>query len=135
MHHAPTAGESKFLAEASAEEKLDYFLSRAMECEDIWGLKNVSGWILRDHGETTYLPVWNYDVLAEACAIDDLSDYAADAMSLEHFVFGILPQLKEMDAGVELLATPERKGILLKAEVLFEILERKIDSESYAPEG
>ena len=135
MHHAPTTAENQFLMDASSEELLDYFLSRAMECEDIWGLKNVSGWIMRDHGATTYLPVWNYAVMAEACAIDDLSDYSADSMSLEHFVYGILPQLQEMDAGVEFLATPERKGILLPAEVLFEIFERKLDSAAYAPEG
>ena len=135
MHHAPTAGETRFLADASAEEKLDYFLARAMECEEVWGLNNVSGWIMRDHGENTYLPVWNYAVMADACAIDDLSDYAADSTSLEHFVYGILPQLQEMDVNVELLATPERQGILVKSRALFEIFERKLDAAAYAPEG
>jgi len=135
MHHAPTSAETKFLMDASSEELLDYFITRAMECEDIWGLSNASGWILRDHGENTYLPVWNYAVMADACAIGELSDYAADSMSLEHFAYGTLPQLRDMDAGVEFLATPERQGILLKADVLFEIIERKLDAEAYAPEG
>lgn len=135
MHHAPTPGETKFLAEVSSEEKLDYFLTRAMECEEVWGLHNASGWIMRDHGETTFLPLWNYAVMAEGCAIADLSDYTADSISLEHFVYGILPQLQDMDVGVELLATPERQGILLKADALFEILERKLDAETYFPEG
>lgn len=135
MHHAPTAAEAKYLVDARSEEKLDYFLSRAMECEEIWGLNNASGWIMRDYGETTCLPVWNYAVMADACAIDELSDYAADSTSLEHFVYGILPQLRDMEVKVELLATPEQKGIQLTAEVLFEILERKLESAEYYPEG
>lgn len=135
MHHAPTAAEAKFLMDASSEERLDYFLNRAMECEEIWGLSNVSGWVMRDYEETTCLPVWNYAVMAEACAIDELSDYAADSTSLEHFVYDILPQLRDMDVEVELLATPERQGILLTAEVLFEIFERKLEAAAYAPEG
>lgn len=134
MHHAPTSAEAKFLIDASSEELLSYFLTRAMESEEIWGLSNASGWIMRDYGETTYLPVWNYAVMADACAIDELSDYAADSTSLEHFVYDILPKLRDMDVGVEFLATPERQGILLTAERLFEIFERKLDSETYFPE-
>ncbi len=73
--------------------------------------------------------------MADACAIDELSDYTADSTSLEHFVYGILPQLRDMDVGVEFLATPEQQGILLTAKALFEIFERKLDSEAYFPEG
>jgi hypothetical protein len=135
MHHAPTSAETKFLIDSSSEERLDYFLTRAMECEEIWGLSNVSGWLMRDNGGTTTLPVWNYAVMADTCAIGELSGYDADSTSLEHFVYGILPQLRDMDVSVELLATPERQGIQLTAEALFEIFERKIDSESYFPEG
>lgn len=134
MHHAPTSAEAELLNDASSDELLQYFLTRAMESEELWGLSNASGWIMREYAGTTYLPVWNYAVMAEACAIGDLSDYAADSTSLEHFVYGILPKLGDMDVGVELLATPERQGILITAEVLFEILERKLDSEVYFPE-
>lgn len=35
MHHAPTTAGTKFLMDASSEERLDYFLTRAMECEEI----------------------------------------------------------------------------------------------------
>ncbi len=135
MHHAPTAAEAKFLIDASDEELLDYFVTRAMECEEVWGLSSVSGWSMREHGENTCLPIWNYAVMAETCANGDLAGYAPDSTSLEHFVYGILPQLREMDVEVELLATPERKGLLLTAEGLFEILDRKLDSQEYFPEG
>jgi len=135
MHHAPTAAEANFLVDASPEELLDYFITRSMECEDIWGLSNASGWVMRDHGETTCLPVWNYAVMADACAIDELSGYAADSTSLEHFVYGTLPQLRDMDVEVELLATPERQGLLLTAKALYEIFERKLDSAEYFIEG
>ena len=135
MHHAPTSAEAKFLLDAGFQEQLDYFLSRAMECEEIWGLSNASGWVMRESGETTCLPVWNYAVMADACAIGELSDYAANSTSLEHFVFDILPQLREMEVDVELLAIPERQGILLTAKALFEIFERKLDAAAYFPEG
>lgn len=135
MHHAPTPAEANFLVDTSSQELLDYFLTRSMECEDIWGLSNDSGWVMREYGETTCLPVWNYAVMAEACAINELSGYAADSTSLEHFVFDILPQLRDMDVDVELLATPERQGILLTANALFEIFERKLDAAEYFLEG
>jgi len=135
MHYAPTLSEADFLMGASPQELLDYFLTRAMECEEIWGLSNASGWVMREHGETTSLPVWNYDVMANACASGDWSGYAADATSLEHFVFGILPKLQEMNAHVELLASPERNGVLITANALFEIFERRLDREDYFLEG
>jgi len=73
--------------------------------------------------------------MAEACASGEWSGYETDATSLEHFVFGILPKLQDMNAHVELLATPERKGVLIKASALFEIFERRLDREDYFLEG
>jgi hypothetical protein len=135
MHHAPTITEAKLLEDASTEELLDYFLTRAMECEDIWGLSNASGWVIKEEDNVPVLPVWSYAVMAQACAQDEWLEYKPDSTSLEHFVYGILTQLQEQEIQVEILSSPKSKGLIIDAKALFEIFERKLDTVEYFLEG
>ena len=135
MHHAPTATEFKILETASNEERLDYFLTRAMECEDVWGLSNASGWIIKEEDDCNLLPVWSYSVLAESCAQGECSNHTPDSVSLEHFVYDVLKQLDQQDIWVEILPSPQRPGFIIEASALFEIFERKLDTAEYFLEG
>lgn len=135
MLTAPTIAESTLLENANAEERLEYFLTRSMECEEVWGLHNESGWVLKEDGDNTILAIWNYDVLAEACAQGKWSGYRPDAISLEHFVYHTLPQLDQQEILVEILPSPQKTGLLIEAGALFEIFERKLDTVEYFIEG
>jgi hypothetical protein len=135
MHHAPTTAETKLLEGATSAELLDYFLTRAMECEEVWGLSNASGWVMKEDGDMDILPVWSYDVMAQESAQGEWSDYTPDATSLEHFIYGILSQLQEQEIQVEILPSPQSKGLLIEAKALFEIFERKLDTVEYFLEG
>lgn len=135
MHLAPTTTEFELLEKASHEERLDYFLTRAMECEEIWGLSNSSGWVIKEEAGIDILPVWSYAVLAESNAQVEWSQYSADAISLEHFVYNILGQLKEQAIRIEILPTLQEAGLIIDAGSLFEIFERKLDTVEYFLEG
>jgi hypothetical protein len=135
MHQAPTSAETKLLQGATPAELLDYFLTRAMECEEIWGLSNASGWVMKEDNGTDILPVWNYAIMAQENAKEEWSGYNPDSTSLEHFVYDILPQLQEQDIQLEILPSPQSKGLVIDAKALFEIIERKLDTVEYFIEG
>ena len=128
MHFAPTQTELAALEEISPAERLNYFLTRAMEAEEIWVLMNESD-------DTEILPVWPYNVLAQACAQGDWEANNPDSVSLEHFVYNLLPQLSERDIHIEIMPSSTQKGLVFEAKALFEILERKIDAAEYFIEG
>lgn len=131
MHHAPTPTELIILSNASNEERLDYFLTRAMESEEVWGLSNESGWVMKEENGSYILPVWSYSVLSLSCAQGDWSEHSPDSVSLEHFVYQVLASLKEQQIQLEILPSLDQPGLLIKADSLFEIFERKLDAVEY----
>lgn len=131
MHHAPTPTELIILAKASNEERLDYFLTRAMESEEVWGLSNESGWVMKEENGTCILPVWSYSALSQSCAQGSWSGHSPDSVSLEHFVYQILATLTEQQIQLEILPSQNQPGFLIKADSLFEIFERKLDAVEY----
>ena len=135
MHYAPTPTEFDVLRNASNAERLDYFLTRAMESEEVWGLSSDSGWIINRQSNIDVLPVWSYRVLSESCVAGDWSTYMPDSVSLEHFVYRILGQLGDKGLQVEILPTSEERGLVIEASVLYEIFERKLDTVEYFLEG
>jgi len=135
MHYAPTLNELSLLEGISPPERLNYFLTRAMEAEEVWVLGNESGWVMSEQDDQAALPIWPYNVLAEDCAQGDWQANAPDSVSLEHFVYNLLPQLSEREIHIEIMPSNTQKGLVFEASALLEILERKIDASEYFIEG
>lgn len=135
MHHAPTPMEFEALVNATNPERLDYFLTRAMESEEVWGLCNESGWVIKEENGICILPVWSYAVLSQSCAQGDWSTHTPDSVSLEHFIYNTLGQLEQQEIQVEILPSLQQPGLVMKANALFEIFERKLDTVEYFLEG
>lgn len=135
MHYAPTQSELTALEEATSAERLDYFLTRAMEAEEVWGLSNGRGWAMKDQDGDLVLPIWPYSQFANANAVGEDESKISDAVSLEHFTYNLLPQLIEKDIHIEIMPTTAKKGLVLEAQALFEIIERKLDTSEYFIEG
>ena len=132
MRYAPSEAELACMAHMDAAERLHYFITRSMECEEVWSLRNTDGcWAIREGTDGPHLPLWPYRILAEACLS---KGEAADAVSLEHFVYHELGELN-LD-GIKLEIMPgESPGMVLSASELFQIFDRKIDDEQYFIEG
>ena len=129
---------TKELEEASSyspQSRAQYFLSRAIESEEVWGLNNPSGWILKEQNDQTILPIWPYQQMATGCAQGEWENYEANAVSLEHFVYKVLPMMVTQDILVEIFPTNSNPGELMSAEKLASIFEGLLESGEYYMEG
>lgn len=135
MHYAPTQDELLSLLNATASERLNYFLTRAMEAEEVWSLSNGLGWAITELDGLSLLAIWPYSELAHAYTQATQDSNTPDAVSLEHFVYNLLPMMDERDIHIEVMPTSTQKGVVLEAKALFEIIERKLDTGEYFLEG
>lgn len=136
MHYAPSEKELAEIPKMSANERLHYFLARAVECEEVWSLGDDHGWAIKQEADQQVIPIWPYRVLATAYACgSDCERQRPDAVSLEHFLYRVLALMSDNNIQVEVLPSPGCAGLLLPAETLFEILERKLDTGEYFLEG
>lgn len=135
MRHQPSNSEQQQLEAFSPSELLHYFLTRVIESEELWGLGDSSNWVMRETGEITSLPVWPYKTFAASCALDDWEDYSPCAVSLEHFVYQLLPVMDKQDIKVEIFPYKTRTGRLMESRELASLLEGMMESGEYYMEG
>ena len=117
------------------QERLQYFLGRAIESEEVWGLSNPSGWVMKDVDNKSILPVWPYEQMASLCAANEWQDYTASAVSLEHFVYKLLPIMVDQDIRVEILPTSSSGGECMDASELASIFDSLLETGEYYMEG
>lgn len=135
MHFEPTPQEYAALQDMSGPALLEYFLTRVAEVEEVWGLGNASGWVMREQDGQTSLPVWPYQQLAANCAIDDWQDQVCQSVSLEHFIQHILKLLIQNDIQLEIMPSETRPGHIVAAQQLATLFESILDSGEYFLEG
>lgn len=131
MHHQPTPTELADLPDMPDQERIDYFLTRAIECEEVWGHADAEGWIMHEDDGKTILRVWSYQDLASDCIGD--ANLSADSLSLERFI-EVLEHTEER-IHLEILPLPQRPGALLDAREALGMFESLIDSGAYFLEG
>ncbi len=131
MHFHPTPAELAELPKMPYRERILYFLTRAIECEEVWGHADDEGWIMREEGGRTILRVWSYQGLADDCL--DGAGLASESLALERFI-EVLEGTEER-IHLEILPAPHRAGALIEASELLSMLEGMMDSGSYFMEG
>lgn len=120
----------------SRAERVQYFLHCVIETEDVWGLGDNSGWLLKSlDDDVSCLPIWPFKDFALKMNVNDWDDQSPVSVSLEHFIYGILGKLKEADMLVEIFPTPESDGDIMTAQQLSEMLEGMLDAGEYYMEG
>jgi hypothetical protein len=135
MRYKPSDSELLEIDTFSAEQRLHYFLSRAIESEEVWSLGDDAGWVLNDVGDKTIIPIWPYEVLATACRQTVSCQPTAMAVSLEQFVYSLLPQINHQNIQIEILPTKILPGKIMQARELAGILEGMMESGEYYMEG
>lgn len=135
MKYLPSETELKELESCDPKEQLDFFLTRVIESEELWGLGNTSGWVMKEINEQTILPVWPYEIFAANCATSEWQDYTATAVSLEHFVYKLLPIMSKQNIKVEIFPSKSLPGSLMKATELASLFEGMMESGEYYMEG
>lgn len=135
MRYKPSETELSDLQTMSAEQRMMYFLSRTCETEEIWSLGNDEGWLINESGNQRWITVWPYEVSAIQCKTADQESYDAATVSLEHFVYTLLPVMIEQNIMIEIFPAEQQSGRLFKASELFEIIEQMLDTGQYFLEG
>lgn len=135
MRFAPTAGEFKAMAGMTGQALMEYFVTRTAEAEEVWGLGDETGWLLRETNTQTTLPVWPYQQLAGDCAVDDWQGQSCKSVSLEHFISHVLQVLIEQDIQVEIMPVESRRGYIMTPQQLSTLFENIIESGEYFLEG
>jgi len=133
MQHAPTELELKYIHDMTNAQRLEYFLTRTMESEEIWGLTDNDGWLLQEKDGRTVLQIWPYRYFVDEYIESD--GQRPGSVSLEHFFDNILQSLIDQDIDIELWPGKERNGELLGADVLQEMFTSLFDSGEYQLEG
>lgn len=135
MRFTPTENECRAIATMADPELLEYFITRVAEVEEVWGLGDETGWVMRELEDQTILPVWPYQQLAEECARGEWRSQISNAVSLEHFVFNVIKILIEQNIQLEIMPGESRNGHLIDPHQLFKLFESVLDSGDYFLEG
>lgn len=131
MRYEPTPSELLYLDSMDGDERLDYFITRTMESEEVWRLCDVDGWVTREENGVVRMPLWPYEGLAGECAGPG---EAADAVSLEYFVYSELAELQA--EGIRMEIFPGKSdGVKMDAAMLLRIFDGKMEQEQYFIEG
>ena len=135
MQFAPNANEYEAIESMSDFTLLEYFITRVAEVEEVWGLGNDSGWVMRETGNITSLPVWPYRQLAIDSAVDEWETQVANAVSMEHFISKVLKMLIDANIKVEIMPTSKRHGQLIDPQEILQLFEGVIESGEYYIDG
>lgn len=133
MRYVPSPRELENVSQMTSQQRLQYFLSRVFEVEEVWGLADNQGWIIQEEGEKVLLRIWPYREFAEACRFE--SDLRTQAISLDHFYEHTLEMLIDRNICLDILSIPDAQGSIIDASELQGIFNSLMDSGEYFLEG
>ena len=111
-----------------------YFIKRVADREELWSLRDESGWLLADDDQGHGLvPVWPYPRFAEACATGDWSRGKPASIGLTAWLERWLPGMTADHRLIAVFPTPSGKGVTVTPERLKTDLESLIE-ELYGEE-
>lgn len=130
MRHTPYDSEYRAASQMSDSERLDYFLTRCFETDEVWFLMQDSGPLEREFEGKLTLPVWPYARFA-GDAVDSLAAGEPGSTSLEHFLYQMLDELMRRNVWIEVMPRDKAAGCLITPQRLFTIFEGLIDAGEY----
>ena len=120
--------ELEALLKLPAPIRYENFIKTVADWEEAWGLYN-EGWAISatDNGELVF-PLWPAKAFADACAEGDWSSYAAESISLDNLLNGLLPKLKEDGVSPGVFFTPEQGSVDVDASKLIDDLREECEN-------
>lgn len=121
-------GEIREILGLPAPERLAHFLQLTADWEEVWGLKDPDGWVIRrSDGEPRAFPLWPHKAFAAACTQGAWEGASPEAISLDELLDSLLPLLDEDGLRAEVFPTPTDGGVLLSSGELLHRLEDELD--------
>jgi hypothetical protein len=114
----PQSQRAALLASAGPA-RFKHFISRAADCERLWGLRDATGWVaLADDTGVPGFPVWPHPDYAQACATETWAGSFPAEIDVHEFTDEWLPNMAEQEVSVAVFPTPSMKGVWMKPEKL-----------------
>lgn len=131
MPHSPLVCELAALNSMTDTERLEYFMTRVFEAEEVWYLSSANRFFTREINGEHYFPLWPYKIFATEAALDYWHDGAPAACSLEYFMEEIIEQLHKQNILLDVMPRGEEPGSLISPKRLQAILQGMIDAGEY----
>jgi hypothetical protein len=135
MRFEPYEAEYAAVPAMSDGERLDYFLLRAFETEEVWSARLGRDWFVHEASGQKVQPIWPYRRYAMEAALDVWEDCRPDSISLEYFLYTELNRLMALDIFLDIMPRGDQPGCLISPQRLFSIFEGMYDAGEYRLEG
>ncbi len=97
-------------------ERYRFFIRQIIEHKHVWGLFK-EGWAIGATSQgNQVLPVWAAKHYAVACQNQSWGDYQALSLSLEKFIFELLPYATQQNVKLSIMMTPDGQSVFLDAQ-------------------
>lgn len=131
MRQTPYEHEYQSAPTLKDQERLEYFLTRTFETDEVWLLRDTRGLLQRTLDAQPTLPVWPYRRFASDAALDYWQDCVPTSVSLEYFLEHTLQMLAQPDLTIEIMPRGEAAGCLIPASQLTAIVQGMMDAGEY----
>lgn len=135
MRYAPYQNEYLAAQTMSDGERLDYFLTRVFETDEVWLLRNQHGWLQRELESRPSCLLWPYQRFAADAALDYWHDYSPSSMALDFFLDHLLDDLIAQNLMIDIMPRGIAAGCLITAQRLRSIFRGMIDAGEYRLDG
>lgn len=135
MRHQPTGLEYNAVSHFKDSERLEYFLTRCFETDEVWLLADRSGLMVRDLNHEQTLPVWPYRKFAADAALHQFNDHAPTSVALDYFLDSTLNGVETQKLLIEIMPHGDQSGCLITPDRLRSILMGMIDAGEYRLDG
>jgi hypothetical protein len=97
----------------SGTERYGYFVEKAADGEEVWGLQNEEGWVLIAFENGDAFCLWPHADYARACTVGDWADCAPEPISLEELLGELVPALQRDNLRLAIFPTPAGEAVVV----------------------
>lgn len=116
----------KQVAQLPAQQRYGYFVRKAADTQEVWGLYH-DGWATAHaHGKVA-IPFWPEAAFAQACASGDWAAYQPRAIALADFLNKWLPGMQENEQLASIFAVPHGTAVIASPPALLEDLQQEAE--------
>jgi hypothetical protein len=135
MRHSPYPSEYQAVEFMTDNQRLDYFMSRVFEAEEVWFLHCKKDLFIRSVDGANAFVAWPYKIFATEGAIEYWHDCVPTACSLEFFLEQTLQNLINRAISIDIMPRGDKPGCIIAPQKLRSILNGMIDAGEYRLDG
>lgn len=119
MTYRLSTKEFEAVSSLSPRERLQHFVKRVADWEEVWSLKNHEGWVLAGvpNGQEA-APFWPHPDYARACRTEQWADCEPAAIELRAFIDRWIPGLARDGRAVSVFPVANGRGVIVTADAL-----------------